>query len=119
MKRKSITNVLLISLFLVIACRDEKPEEAIAREFCQCFAEMTELYRQVQDRDGDPADDDLLNLMERLEEAATASEECVENVEMAYGDEVLEDKEEQIKAEMQNRCPQVIETLEEIDAGYE
>lgn len=117
MKQK-LTYSLLVFLFLGSACRNASTEQVIAEEFCQCFQKMTDVYQQVQSEDETEANNTLLDLMKELETAAAASEECVERMEIDYGD-LLDKKEEQIKAEMQKRCPKVVETLEAIDQGYE
>lgn len=118
MKQQLTGHFWILLLVFAGACRSTSPEKEVAQEFCQCFRNMTELYRQVQSQDESTAEDKLAELMRELESAATASEDCVERVEIDYGN-LLDEKEEQIKAEMQRLCPDVVATLEEIDKGYE
>ena len=118
MKQKLTKHVWILLLVVAGACRSTSPEKEVAHEFCQCFRSMTELYQQVQSRDESATEDQLVELMRELETAAAASEDCVERVEMDYGD-LIDQKEEAIKTAMQQLCPEVVETLEAIDQGYE
>ena len=116
MKQVLPYSLLIIFLLLGSSCRSRDKEEVIAKEFCQCFQGMTALYQETRGLSEDS--DELIVVMEKLQTAATASKECIEAVEIEYGD-ILDEKEEEIKAAMQKRCPQVVETLEEIDKRYE
>ena len=118
MKQRLTNHLWVLVLVMAGACRSTSPEKEVAQEFCQCFRNMTELYDKIQSQDESTAEHQLIELMQELESAATASEECVERVEMDYGD-LIDQKEEEIKAKMQQLCPDVVETLEEIDRGYE
>ena len=79
---------------------------------------MTDLYQEVQTKEEESDAEQLTALMAQLEEAAAVSEDCVDRMEITH-DDLLKEKEEEIKAAMQKRCPEVVATLEEIDQGYE
>jgi hypothetical protein len=116
MKQVLPYSLLVILLFLGSSCRSRDKERDIAKEFCQCFQEMTTLYQQTREITEDS--DELIALTEKLQTAATASKECIEEAEIDFTD-VIDEKEEEIKAAMKKICPKVVETLEEIDKGYE
>lgn len=118
MKQKLTRHLWVLGLVIAGACQNTSLEKEVAQEFCQCFQDMTELYQKIQSQDESTTEDQLVKLMRELESAAAVSEECVERVEMDYGN-LIDQKEEEIKAQMQQLCPDVVKTLEEIDKGYE
>jgi hypothetical protein len=112
------TVLFLVSLFAA-GCQQqpEADDMDMAAGLCQCMRPMAESLKAINALSAAGEGDALEEARKSLGATAQAVDECLGELEEEYG-EALEKREEEIRALMAEKCPEVSQVMQEAEAGF-
>ncbi len=94
------------------SCSSSSGTDQMASDLCDCMKPLAVAYSEMENLDTESATmEDLENLMNRLENQADRTDDCIDQLENKYG-EALETEQTDIESAMGEVCPEVMTLLE-------
>lgn len=115
MKNHLFYSTFLSLSFLVLSCNNNlSEEEKIAQEICTCMTPLAEAYTSMRQAMADGNPDAISQVAEKLEIVGEQVEDCADHIDEKYGP-FDKDESSAIQAATQERCPDIIQSINEAE----